>query len=107
MELTPATRDADTGAMPKFMTVHRAPGLLAEQWNETALEVYRGELATFVQAHVNLTTGFILTIYEAKTEDDLIEQFEELGLAFEEINEIQFSQSFDEMKKMLEGQGRI
>jgi len=93
--------------MPLFMTVHRAPGLLKEQWVENAHEVYRGEFATFKQAHVNLTSGFIFTIYEATDREALIEQFETLGFPFEEINEIEFSQSFDEMKAMLEQMGTL
>ncbi|MCX4243741.1 nickel-binding protein [Paraliomyxa miuraensis] len=89
------------------MTIHRAPGLLQEQWAENAEGVYAGEHATFVQAHVNLGTGFIFTIYDAKDRDALVEQFEELGLVYDEIHEIQFSQSHDEMVAMLRSQGRI
>lgn len=93
--------------MPRYMTIHRAPGLLQEQWVENAVEVYSGQHARFVQAYVNLGTGFIFTIYEAPTREALIEQFEELGLVYDEIHEIQFSQSFDEMEQMLRGLGRI
>lgn len=93
--------------MPQYMTIHRAPGLLQEQWQENAVGVYAGEHATFKQAHVNLSSGFVFTIYEADDRDKLIEQFEELGLPFDEIHEIQLSQSFDEMKQMLEELGRI
>jgi hypothetical protein len=96
-----------TADMPQYMTIHRAPGLLRETWVETSGAVYAGKHARFVQAHVNLATGFIFTIYEADNQDELIEQFEELGLPYEEINEIQFSQSFEEMKQMLEKMGRI
>lgn len=93
--------------MPRYMTVHRAPGLLHEQWVENAAGVYAGEHARFKQAYVNLGSGFIFTIYEAESREKLIEQFEELGLPFDEIHELQFSQSFDEMKRMLEQHGRI
>lgn len=93
--------------MPKYMTVHRAPGLLQEQWVENAPAVYRGQLAKFVQAHVNLATGFVFTIYEATDQDALIEQFEELGLPYEEIHEIQFSQSYEELTQMLKQMGSI
>jgi hypothetical protein len=93
--------------MPQYMTIHRAPGLLRETWVETAGAVYVGKHAHFVQAHVNLGTGFIFTIYEADNEAALIEQFEELGLPYDEITEIQFSQSFAEMKQMLEQMGKI
>lgn len=93
--------------MPQYMTVHRAPGFLSEQWVEAAPAVYAGQHARFKQAHVNLAAGFIFTIYEADSREKLIEQFEELGFAYEEINEIQFSQSWDEMVAMLEEMGRI
>ena len=93
--------------MPLYMTVHRAPGMLQEQWQENAASVYAGEHATFKQAHVNLSSGFVFTIYEAGDREKLVEQFEELGLPFDEIHEIQFSQSFDEMKQMLEKLGHI
>ncbi|WP_269744716.1 nickel-binding protein [Plesiocystis pacifica] len=89
------------------MTVHRAPGLLREQWVENASGVYAGEHARFVQAYVNLGSGFILTIYEAETAEALEEQFEELGLPFEEMHEVQFSQSFAEMEGMLKQMGKI
>lgn len=93
--------------MPQFMTVHRAPGLLQEQWTETSVGVYAGEHAAFKQAYVNLASGFIFTIYEADSRDKLVDQFEELGLPFDEIHEIQFSQSFDEMVAMLKQMDRI
>jgi hypothetical protein len=93
--------------MPRFMTIHRAPGLLEEQWVESSVEVYAAQHATFVQAHVNLTTGFLFTIYDAVDREHLVEQFEALGFPYDEIHEIQLSQSFEEMKAMLQKLGRI
>lgn len=93
--------------MPQYMTVHRAPGMLQETWVESSSGVYAGQLARFKQAYVNLGTGFIFTIYEADSQEKLIEQFEELGFPFDEIHEIQFSQSFDEMATMLKQMGRL
>lgn len=93
--------------MPKYMTIHRAPGLLRENWVESSPAVYAGKHATFVEAHVNLASGFVFTIYEAESEAALIEQFEAIGFPYDEINEIQFSQTFAEMKQMLEQMGRI
>lgn len=93
--------------MPQFMTISHAPGLLEEQWNESAAAVYAGTHARFVQAHVNLGTGFVFTIYEAESRDAVVEQFEELGMPFDEIHELQFSQSFEEMERGLRAQGRI
>jgi DNA-binding GntR family transcriptional regulator len=89
------------------MIIARAPGLLPEQWAETAADVYAGQHATFVQAHVNLSSGFVFTIYEAADREALIEQFEELGMPYDEIHELQFSQSFEQMKQSLEQSGRI
>jgi hypothetical protein len=93
--------------MPQFMTIHRAPGLLRESWVEMSPAVYAGKNARYVGAHVNLATGFIFTIFEAVDREHLIEQFEEFGFPFDEIHEIQFSQTFDEMKQMLEHMGKI
>ena len=81
--------------------------MLKEQWAENAVGVHAGELARFVHAYVNLSTGFIVTIYEAENKDKLEEQFEELGFPYDEINEIQFSQSFAEMEGMLEAMGKL
>lgn len=93
--------------MGQYITVHRAPGLLQEEWVENAVHVYRAELAAFKQAYVNLGSGFIVTIYEAESEETLIEQFERLGLPYDEIHEIQFSQSFEEMEGMLKQMGKL
>lgn len=93
--------------MPQFMTVHRAPGLLPENWDDTSPAIYASTEARFIQAHVNLSAGFIFTIYEAPSQEVLIEQFEEWGFPYDEIHTIEFSQSFDEMKQRLQQLGRI
>lgn len=93
--------------MPKYMSVHRAPGLLKEQWAENAPAVHAGQHARFVQAHVNLSTGFIFTIFEAESAAKVEEQFEELGMPFEEMHEVQFSQSFDELVVMVRQMGKL
>ena len=93
--------------MPQYMTIHRAPGMLQEQWVENASGVHAGQFAKFDQAYVNLGTGFIFTIYTADSREKLIEQFEELGLPFDEIHEIQFSQSYAEMVGMLKQMGKL
>jgi hypothetical protein len=88
--------------MPKYMTVHRAPGLLREQWAENAVSIRVLEEVRFHQAYVNLGSGFLFTIFEAPDQDTLIDKFEELGFPYEEIHELQFSQSFAEMEQMLQ-----
>ena len=93
--------------MAQYIAVHRAPGLLREQWVENAKSVYASKHASFKQAHVNLSTGFIVTIHDAESRESLEEHFEVLGFPFDEIHEIQFSQSYSEMVDMLTQMGRI
>jgi hypothetical protein len=93
--------------MPQFITIHRAPGLKREEFAANAPEVYKGTHATFLQSYVNLGTGFIASIYEAKSRDALEEEFERVGFPFEEIQEIQFAQSRAQLEQMLKQMGKI
>lgn len=93
--------------MKKYMSLHRAPGLLPENWDDNSTGIYAAKSVRFVQSYVNLGVGFIFTVWEAPSQDALIEQLEEWGMPFEEIHEVQFSQSFPEMKARLEQLGRI
>jgi hypothetical protein len=93
--------------MQKYMSLHRAPGLLPENWDDTSSAVYASKSIRFVQSYVNLGVGFIFTIWEAPSKDALIEQFEEWGMPFEEIHDVQFSQSAAEMEARLKQLGRI
>lgn len=93
--------------MQKFMSLHRAPGLLPENWDDNSVGVYHSKSVRIVQAYVNLSVGFIFSIWEARSKDALIEQFEEWGMPFEEIHEVQFTQSYDEMVARLKELGRI
>lgn len=93
--------------MPQFMSTHRAPGLLREQWAENAVAVIASTHARYIQAYANLATGFIVTIHEADSREKLVEHFEEMGFPFDEIHEVQLSQSFAEMESMLRQMGRL
>lgn len=93
--------------MPKFMSLHRAPGLLPENWDDNSVGVYHSKAVRMVQAYVNLSVGFIFTIWEAPSSDALSDQFEEWGLPVDEIHEVQFSQSFAEMEARLKQLGRL
>ena len=93
--------------MPQYITIHRAPGLREEEVAENALEVYNGAHATFLQSYVNLGAGFLVSVYEAENQDQLEEQFELFGFPFDEIHEVQFSQSRDEMEQMLKQLGKL
>jgi hypothetical protein len=93
--------------MQKYMSLHRAPGLLPENWDDTSSGVYAAKTIRFVQSYVNLAVGFIFTIWEAPSKDALIEQLEEWGMPYEEIHDVQFSQSHAEMEARLKQLGRI
>lgn len=91
----------------RYMSLHRAPGLLPENWDDNSSDVYAAKAVRFVQAYVNLAVGFILTVWDAPSKDALIEQFEEWGFPFEEIHDVQFSQSRAEMEERLKELGRL
>jgi hypothetical protein len=93
--------------MQKYMSLHRAPGLLPENWDDNASGVFAAKHIRFVHSYVNLGVGFIFSIWEAPNTDALIEQFEEWGMPFEEIHEVQFSQSHAEMEARLKQLGRL
>lgn len=93
--------------MPRYMTIHRAPGLKPDDFADNALNVYNCEPATFVQSYVNLGAGFILSVYDADSLDDLEEAFEQLGFPIDETHEVQFEQSRGELEGMLKGMGKL
>ena len=87
--------------MPQFVTVHRAPGLKAEDLAQNASEVLRAKVATFRQIYANLASGFLVSIFEAENLEQLEEQMEALGYPIDETHEIQFSASRGEMEQMV------
>jgi hypothetical protein len=93
--------------MPKYITVHRAPGLKREEVAANAPEVYGAQKAVFQHLYVNLADGFIVSIFEAPDRATLEEQFEIIGFPFDEIHELQFSQSRAEMEGMLKKMGKL
>ena len=93
--------------MPQYMSTHRAPGLLPQNWDESSVALYASRDVRFVQAYVNLGSGFIVTIYEAPSSDAMVEAFEEWGFPYEEMHEVQFSQSFAQMEQRLKDLGKI
>lgn len=77
--------------MPRFLTTHQAPGLSADEIAGNAPEVAQCVHATFENMHVNMFTGFIVTIYEADDQAALEREFERVGFPWDQIHEIQFS----------------
>jgi hypothetical protein len=92
--------------MQKFMSLHRAPGLLPENWDDNSTGIYHCKTVRMVQSYVNLGVGFIFTIWEAPSKEALTDQFEEWGFPFEEVHDVQFTQSFAELEARLKQLGR-
>ena len=87
--------------MPRFISIHRAPGLDPEEIRASASHVLNAPLARYIQSYVNLAEGLIVSIYDADSREKLSEQFELLGFPFEEIQELQFAQSRAELEEMV------
>ncbi len=92
--------------MPQFITIHRAPGLKQEEVAQNARAVLDAKIALFRQIYVNLADGFLVSIFEAPSRDQVEEQLEVLGFPVDEMHEIQFGQSRSEMEAMLAQQGK-
>lgn len=77
--------------MPLYLGLHQAPGLSPEEIAGYAPEVAKGVHARFRQLHVNTTDGFIVTLYDADSRDDVEHEFERVGFPFDSITEIDFT----------------
>ena len=89
--------------MPSFMSVHRAPGLSAEEFQANGAEVLEEKYAKVVHIYANLLSGFIVNIYDAESRDELVREFERVGFPYEEIQEIQFSVDRAGLEQMVGG----
>jgi hypothetical protein len=91
--------------MPQFITIHRAPGLKRDEIAQNAKAVVDAKVATFRQIYVNIAEGFLVSIFEADTKDQVEEQMEILGFPVDEMHEVHFAASRADMEAMLKGQG--
>ena len=92
--------------MPQFITIHRAPGLKRDELAQNAPAVLNSKIAKFKHLYVNVAAGFIVSVFEADTKDQVEEQMEVLGFPVDEMHEIHFGQSAEEMAAMLKSMGR-
>ncbi len=90
-------------AMPRYIVVHHAPGVTAEDFQKSVPAVLEGTFATFVQCYANLVDGLIVNIYDAETEQAVARELERIGFPFDEIKEQQFAASVAELKQMVGG----
>jgi Protein of unknown function (DUF4242) len=89
--------------MPRFLAIHHAPGVSQEDFQRNIPDVLAGKFATFVHTYVNLAQGTIVNIYDADNAAAVAREFERIGFPFDEIQEVQFGASADELRKMVGG----
>ena len=89
--------------MPRYLVIHHAPGVSQEDFQRNIPEVLRGKHATFVHSYVNLAVGTIINIYEGESAEAVGRELERIGFPFDEIKEIQFAASADDLRKMVGG----
>lgn len=89
--------------MPRYLVIHHAPGVSQEDFQRNIPEVLRGKHASIVQTYVNLASGTIVNIYEGDTKEAVGRELERVGFPFDEIQEIQFSASADDLRRMAGG----
>ncbi|POM23168.1 hypothetical protein BTM25_43200 [Actinomadura rubteroloni] len=86
--------------MALFVSLHQAPGLSAEEIAGNAPEVAQQVHAKFRKLYVNTDTGFIASVYEADAAADVEREFERVGFPFDSINEIDFTQTAEELVEL-------
>ncbi len=89
--------------MPRYLVIHHAPGVSQEDFQRNMPEVLRGTHAAIVQTYVNLAAGTIVNIYDAASAEAVGRELERVGFPYDEIQEIQFSASADDLRKMAGG----
>jgi Protein of unknown function (DUF4242) len=89
--------------MPRYLVLHHAPGVTAEDFQRSVPAVLEGKYATFVQVYANLVDGVIVNLYDADDEAQVARELERIGFPFDEIKELQFAASAADLKKLIGG----
>ena len=89
--------------MPRYMVVHHSPGVTPEDFQRSIPEVLRGTHATFVQSYANLVDGLIVNIYDGRSGEHVGRELERIGFPFDEIKEVQFAATAEDLKRMSNG----
>ena len=87
--------------MPRYLVIHHAPGVSQEDFQRNIPEVVRSKHATFVHTYVNLSAGTVVNIYDGESPEAVGRELERIGFPFDEIQEIQFGASADDLRKMI------
>jgi len=89
--------------MPRYLVIHHAPGVSQDDFQKAMPEVLAGKYAKPVHCYANMQHGTIINIYDGESQDAVARELERVGFPFDEIQEIQFSASADELRKMMSG----
>ena len=91
--------------MPQFISIHRAPGLSQEEFQQNAPDVLLGKHAQNLHTYANVFEGFIVTLYDGESREAVIKEFERLGFPYDEIHEIQINMPRAGLEAMVKGSG--
>jgi hypothetical protein len=89
--------------MPRYLVIHHSPGVTAEDFQKNVPNVLEGKYAKFVQGYANLVNGTIVNIYDGDNEAAVGRELERIGFPFDEIQEVQFAASNEDLRKMVGG----
>ena len=87
--------------MAKFLVIHHAPGVTPEQFQENVPDILANRHATFLHCYANMAAGTIVNLYEADDADAVEREMESIGFPFDEIAEVQFDASADDLRAMV------
>jgi hypothetical protein len=88
--------------MARYLVIHHAPGVTSEDFQRSVPAVLEGKYARFIHCYANLVDGLIVNIYEGNSEAEVGRELERIGFAFDEIKELQFSRSAQELQAMMQ-----
>jgi hypothetical protein len=89
--------------MPRYLVIHHSPGVTAEGFQQSVPAVLEGKHAKFVQCYANMVDGVIVNLYDAESEAAVARELERIGFPFDEVKELQFAASADDLRKMAGG----
>lgn len=89
--------------MPRYIVIHHAPGVTAEDFQRSVPAVLEGKFASFVQCYANLVDGVIVNLYDAESPQAVARELERIGFPFDEIKEQQFAASRADLVEMAGG----
>lgn len=81
--------------MTRYVSIHQAPSLDPSEVAAYAPDIKQGVNATFEQCFINLEKGYIVTVYEAETEEAVRQEFDRIGWPVDTVTEVDFAVNAD------------